>query len=486
MTLFKILLLFLHKITDAINKKAGKCNYTLIYTFNLIIYRLLGKRLRKKRVMKYALIFTAERNNTRIIKSCLGEHFQIKNADDKESCLSFFSQKKYDYLFIDLAFLHEDKVSTDYKNALKSFWVIFPDTDIIILTPQNMIRSAVEAVKAGASDYLTLPLNRDDIRYVIERIDEKIKLLSELHYLRDIFFQKEGQYLLRTKSPLMQEILSNVRSVSSTDSTVLLSGETGTGKGVIARLIHQYSNRKENQFISVHCGAIPDTLLESELFGHEKGAFTGAIRRKLGKFEIATGGTIFLDEIGSISAAMQIKLLQVLQEKTFYRVGGESEIKCDVRIIAATNSNLKELSDQGRFRPDLFYRLNVFQLEMPPLRERIEDIPLLVEQILKKLNRSSVKNIKDIHPEVMQAFRQYHWPGNIRELENLIERAYILENLSILTPKSFPIRLFKEKMKKYIQPVDTTHTLRELRNLEIECVEREYLNELLIYHKGNH
>jgi len=434
--------------------------------------------------MKYALIFTTERDNTRIIKSCLGEHFQTKNASDKESCLSLFSQKKYDYLFIDLTFLHEDKVAPDYKDALKSFWVIFPDSDIIVLTPQNMVRNAVEAVKAGASDYLTLPLNRDDIRYVIDRIDEKNKILSELYYLRDIFFQKEGQYLLRTKSPLMQEILANVRSVSSTDSTVLISGETGTGKGVIARLIHQYSNRKDNQFISVHCGAIPDTLLESELFGHEKGAFTGAIRRKLGKFEIATGGTIFLDEIGSISTAMQIKLLQVLQEKTFYRVGGESEIKCDVRIIAATNSNLKELSEQGMFRPDLFYRLNVFQLEMPPLRERIEDIPLLVEQILKKLNRNSVKNIKDIHPEVMKAFREYHWPGNIRELENLIERAHILENLSILTSKSFPIRLFKEKMKKYIQPVDTTRTLRELRNHETERIEREYLNELLIYHKG--
>jgi DNA-binding NtrC family response regulator len=434
--------------------------------------------------MKNSLILTKQAENARSIQACFDQNHHIKIAADKKSCFVLYAQKKYDYLFIDLSFLKTMGDHTDYKRELKNFWQIYPDTDIIVLTKSQAIRDAVEAVKAGASDYLTLPLNKDDITHVINRIEDRIKLLSELNYLRDAFWSNEGQYLLRTNSPAVRELLANLRSVARTESTVLILGETGTGKGVLARFIHQYSNRNFNQFISVHCGAIPDTLLESELFGHEKGAFTGAVRKKLGKFEIAHGGTIFLDEIGTISAAMQIKLLQVLQDKTFYRVGGESEIKSDVRILTATNANLAELKDQGLFRPDLYYRLNVFQLEVPPLRDRLEDLALLVEHILKKLNRVHTKSIHDVHPEVMRALMEYKWPGNIRELENLLERAYILENSSILTPRSFPIKLFKEKLKKYIQPVDTSRTLMEVRQQEIERIEREYLEELLIRYKG--
>ncbi|MCB0732110.1 MAG: sigma-54-dependent Fis family transcriptional regulator, partial [Ignavibacteriae bacterium] len=312
----------------------------------------------------------------------------------------------------------------------------------------------------------------------------KNKILSELNYLRSKVIETDLPTQLNTKSSLMKEVYSNVRSVAATDSTVLLTGETGTGKGLLAKLIHQESKRRDSQFINIHCGAIPDTLLESELFGHEKGAFTGAIRRKLGKFEIADKGTIFLDEIGTISVPMQIKLLQVLQEKMFYRVGGEESIKTNVRIIAATNADLAELSREDKFRLDLYYRLNVFQIELPPLRKRLEDLPFIIEQILTKLNKFLGKEIVDIHDEVMQAFFEYDWPGNIRELENLLERAYILENTSILTPKSFPLKLFKEKYNGLVNVIDTSKSLNEIRQEEIKKIEKKYLTQILKENSG--
>jgi transcriptional regulator with GAF, ATPase, and Fis domain len=282
----------------------------------------------------------------------------------------------------------------------------------------------------------------------------------------------------------MREVLEKVRAVAPTKSTVLLTGETGTGKGVVAKLIHSHSHRREKHFISTHCGAIPDTLLESELFGHEKGAFTGAIRRKLGKFELAHGGTIFLDEIGNITPSAQIKLLQVLQEKSFQRVGGEATIEVDVRIITATNTDLKKLSDQDSFRRDLYYRLSVFPIEIPPLRDRREDIPLISRSILGRLNKFHLKDIQDIHPQVLEAFDRYQWPGNIRELENLIERAYILETSSVLTPEGFPSELFTGRDAQAQLLPDTALTLAEARRRGIETIERQYLRGLLSVNEG--
>jgi transcriptional regulator with GAF, ATPase, and Fis domain len=261
-------------------------------------------------------------------------------------------------------------------------------------------------------------------------------------------------------------------------------GETGTGKSVLAQLIHRHSNRKDAQFISVHCGALPDTLIESEMFGHEKGAFTGAIRRKLGKFEFASGGTIFLDEIGTTTPAAQIKLLQVLQDGTYQRVGGEETLKTDVRVIAATNADLKNMCDDGNFRKDLYYRLNVFPIEIPPLRKRTEDIPLFIDSFLSKLNQFSSKEIHGVHPLVLEAFAKYPWPGNIRELENLVERAYILETSSVLTPESFPNDLFEKETTSVIIPSSRQLTLAEVRQRSIEEIERNYLKEVLIRNKG--
>jgi DNA-binding NtrC family response regulator len=282
----------------------------------------------------------------------------------------------------------------------------------------------------------------------------------------------------------MKAVFDNIKSVAPTRSTVLFIGETGTGKGVMARLVHRLSNRKDEQFISVHCGAIPDTLLESELFGHEKGAFTGAVRRKLGKFEIARGGTIFLDEIATITPSAQIKLLQVLQDGTFQRVGCDDATKSNVRVISATNTDLKKMCDEGQFRRDLYYRLNVFPIELLPLRERIDDIPFFAEAFLKKLNKFLQKEIHTIHPRVMEAFRAYGWPGNIREFENLMERAYILETSSVLTPEGFPAELFEPESRSPTLSVDAGLNLSEVRQTAVDYIERKYLKEQLVNNKG--
>jgi DNA-binding NtrC family response regulator len=282
----------------------------------------------------------------------------------------------------------------------------------------------------------------------------------------------------------MKNLFGNIRSVSPTKSTVLLMGETGTGKSMLAKLIHQHSNRKDAQFISVHCGAIPDTLLESELFGHEKGAFTGAVRRKLGKFEIAKGGTIFLDEIGTITPSAQIKLLQILQDGRFQRVGGEETLEANALVITASNADLKNMCDKGEFRKDLYYRLNVFPIKVPSLKERIDDIPFLCEVILKKLNQFSPKEIRGIYPQVIEAFKRYDWPGNIRELENLMERAYILETSSILTPESFPNELFELESIPINMLTSDSLTLAQARQNGIEEIERNYVKDVLARNRG--
>lgn len=307
---------------------------------------------------------------------------------------------------------------------------------------------------------------------------------AELSYIKDRFWHARANEIIVTHSPKMKAVYEKVKAVANTSSTVLLTGETGVGKSMIAKLIHEHSMRKHEPLVSVHCGAIPDTLIESELFGHEKGSFTGAIRRKLGRFEIAKDGTLFLDEIGTVSPAAQIKLLQVLQESIFQRVGGESDIKVDVRVIAATNDNLKDLVDQKTFRADLFYRLNVFPIEIPPLRERIEDIPHICRNLLRKLNTQYGKNIENLSDQAEQALVQYPWPGNIRELENVIERAYIIECSSLLQPESLPSEFFTPTSKSAIIPMDTQLSLAEVRNRAIEDVERQYLKEILTKFQG--
>jgi DNA-binding NtrC family response regulator len=437
--------------------------------------------------MKSILIASDNPLGCEAIREYFSPDHKVEVVSDKDFCLVEFRKKRHEFTFIDVELLREIGYrggQYDYKAGLETFRQTFPNAEIIVLSSQEMIREAVNAVKAGVNDYLTFPINRDELRHVIEGLHESIRLHSELNYLRDSFWEKESLEAIDTISPVVKGAFDKIISVAPTKSTVLLTGETGTGKGLVAKFIHLNSQRKNAQFISVHCGAIPDTLLESELFGHEKGAFTGADRRKLGKFETAHGGTIFLDEVGTITPSAQIKLLQVLQDRTFQRVGGEIDLEADVRIIAATNADLKKLCNDSLFRNDLYYRLSVFPIEIPPLRERREDIPLLVKFFLKKMNKFYSKGIDEIHPNVLQAFEHYSWPGNIRELENLIERAYILETSSVLRPESFPRELFASDLTRTQTPLDISLTLAEVRRRSTENIERQYLGELLALTKG--
>lgn len=434
--------------------------------------------------MKSILVACEDQAVFRTIADSLRPRYQTEWIEQKDDYLRTLKKRRYDLLFVDVAFLTDTESLQDYKSCLQRIWHFYPTLAIIVMAPQTQIRHAMMLVKAGANNYLTYPLDSQEIKLVTDTTQESIIVKSERDYLRDQLLQVDILKLMRTESPLMKDVYAKISSVALTKSTILITGETGTGKGVIASIIHMLSNRKGNQFISVHCGAIPETLLESELFGHEKGSFTGAIRRKLGKFEIAKGGTIFLDEVGTITPAAQIKLLHVLQDGLFQRVGGEETIEADVRVIAATNVDLKHLSDEGLFRKDLFYRLNVFPIEIPPLRERLEDIPFLMEIFLNKMNQFNLKNISNVHPRVMEAFRQYPWPGNIRELENLIERAYILESSNTLNPQNFPAELFESGDLLQVPSADDSMTLDEYRRSAMNNIETTYLRRVLSRNKG--
>ena len=370
--------------------------------------------------MKSILVVGKEDHAYRLILSAFKSNGTVKKTEEKDLALDLLQKKRFDIIFIDLVTLNDNDGGEDYRQAMMPFWQSYPSVEIIVMTPKENIRKAVKAVKAGASDYLTYPLNAEELKLVSENIQKTRILESELDYLRDQSRQLDSCEFVRSNSPAMNRVFKQIDSVAPTKSTVLLTGETGTGKSILAQLIHHQSNRKNKQFISVHCGAIQDTLMESEMFGHEKGAFTSAVRRKMGKFQLASGGTIFLDEIGTITPAAQIKLLQVLQDGTYQRVGGEETLKADARVITATNADLKDMCRAGTFRNDLFYRLNVFPIDVPPLRERLEDIPLFIDAFLKKLNQFSLKTIHGVHPQVIESLKNYSWPGNIREL-NLSE-----------------------------------------------------------------
>ena len=433
--------------------------------------------------MRTILIVSDTLESINDIRSAFSSEYLIDRVFDKNSALKTLGKKRYDFLFIDLNILLESTQNSGFSEALHPFKSLYPSIEIVVVSSQDMIRQAVKFVKAGACDYLTHPISPDEVKLVIETVEISVIKQSELDYLRDQYWELDSIKVVQTKNPVMQEVFKKIQLVAPTKTTVLFSGETGTGKGVLSKLVHQHSNRPNAQFISVHCGAIPDTLLESELFGHEKGSFTGAVRKKLGKFEIAKGGTIFLDEVGTITPSAQIKLLQVLQDSTFSRVGGEETIKTNARVIAATNSDLKEMCDAGKFRKDLYYRLQVFPIDIPPLRERIEDLPFLIEVFLDRLNKEFQKDIHSVHPQVIEALAAYEWPGNIRELENLMERAYILENSSILTPESFPVELFTTD-DPAILSVNFKIPLAEARNRAIDDFERQYIKELISRNKG--
>jgi DNA-binding NtrC family response regulator len=434
--------------------------------------------------MKSALLISIRSSDGVKIRSAFKGKLRLKTVPDAAAALSALDQARYDLIFADIDPLMEHAQYSSVEGVLQDFKRKASTSEVVVMTLPEDIHQAVKWVKAGAFDMITYPLTQEQVRLAVDTIASSHLRQSELDYLRTQFWRSDAADVVRTKSDAMAEVFKKIQSVAPTKTTVLLAGETGTGKTVLAKLIHQHSNRQDAQFISVHCGAIPDTLIESELFGHEKGAFTGAVRKKMGKFELADGGTIFLDEIGTLTPSAQIKLLQVLQDGTYSRIGSEETAHTNARVLAATNEDLKTLCDQGGYRKDLYYRLNVFPIQIPPLRERIEDLPDLMEQFLVHLNREFQKRITGVHPEVINGLSSYDWPGNVRELENLVERAYILENSSILTPESFPLELFEDHGSSAVLPVDSHMALADARKQAIENFERQYLKTLLARNKG--
>ncbi len=313
-----------------------------------------------------------------------------------------------------------------------------PEMPVIMITAYGNLKQAVEALKAGAIDYILKPFDVEELKIIIAKELEKRRLKEENILLKRNLRDKYSFENMIGKSKAMQEVYSLIEKTSGTDSTVLVSGESGTGKEMAARALHLLSRRADTPFVSINCAALPESLLESELFGHVRGAFTGAVAEKKGMFEVAQRGTLFLDEVGETSPWTQVKLLRALQERKVRRVGGTDEIPVDVRIIAATNQDLKKRIEEGKFREDLYYRLNVIAFEMPPLRKRTEDIPLLVNHFMQKYCQSMSKKMKRLAPDVIGYFELYPWPGNVRELENVIERVVAIEDRETITAASLP------------------------------------------------
>jgi two-component system response regulator PilR (NtrC family) len=323
-----------------------------------------------------------------------------------------------------------------------------PEIAVVMITAYGNVKQAVEALKAGAFDYVVKPFDVEELKIIVANAMEKKRLQEENILLKKELKEKVSFETVIGKSKKIKQIYSMIEKIAGTDSTILITGESGTGKELAARAIHSYSPRKESQFVSINCGALPENLLESELFGHVEGAFTGAVADKKGMFEVAQRGTLFMDEVGEMAPWTQVKLLRTLQDKKIRRVGGTKEISVDTRIIAATNQDLKKKIEEGKFREDLFYRLNVISFEMPPLRERKEDLPLFVSHFLKKYSMEIGKSMKRIAPDVMKIFESYPWPGNIRELENVIERIVAIEDRETIAKESLPDELLSAQKKE--------------------------------------
>jgi len=368
------------------------------------------------------LVVDDERGQREILRTILeGEGYDVLTANNEREALKALQEEVFDAILTDLKMPGGDGI-----HLLACILREIPASSVVIMTAHGTIDSAVEAMKLGAFDYLTKPLERDELLVVMEKAVEKTSLLNENTRLKEQLDERFRVENIVGSDGKMQDILKMIKRVSGSRSTVLVYGESGTGKELVAKAIHQNSPRRDKPFIAINCAAIPVNLLESELFGYEKGSFTGANSRKTGLFESANGGTLLLDEVGDMDMSLQTKLLRVLQEKEIRRVGGKESIKVDVRIIAATNRNLEDEIRNGKFREDLYYRLNVIALRMPALRERIGDIPELISYFIKKHSKAMNKKITGISNDALNHFLNYHWPGNVRQLESVIERAVIM------------------------------------------------------------
>jgi DNA-binding NtrC family response regulator len=378
-----------------------------------------------------------------IVKDILEDQgYEVITSGSGQEALEQIKTSPVDVILTDLRMPGMDGV--ELLEHIKEFE---PEIVVVVITAYGSVESAVDAMKKGAYHYLSKPLGKEELTLVVQRALRAKQLSDENRSLRQELQERYEFHNIIGRSRNMQEVFRMIEKVAPSDSTVIIYGESGTGKELVARALHCYSKRKDKKFLAVNCAAIPDTLLESEMFGYEKGAFTGANTQKKGLFEEAHNGTLFLDEIGDLNTVLQAKLLRVLQEGEFQRVGGTKTIQVDVRLLAATNKNLEEEVKEGRFRQDLYYRLNVVPIFLPPLRERKEDIPSLVDHFLKKYQGKHGKSVKRVTSEVMKRFLDYRWDGNVRELESVIERSVILAEQDVIGIEALP-----EKLRKPLAP----------------------------------
>ncbi|MDP3937658.1 MAG: sigma-54 dependent transcriptional regulator [Deltaproteobacteria bacterium] len=359
--------------------------------------------------------------------------YDVETVEDPNEAILRVDSENYDLVITDVLMPRMDGVE-----LLRKIKEISPETTVLMMTAYAATETAVQAMKEGAYDYITKPFKVDEIQLIIEKALEKKRLFQENVILKQELKIRYNFGNLIGSSAEMLKVYDLIQRVTETKANILITGESGTGKELVAKAIHHNSARRDRPFVTVNCGAIPENLLESELFGHVKGSFTGAVSNKMGLFELADRGTIFLDEVGELTLTLQVKLLRVIQEKTFKRVGGTEEQHVDVRVITATNRDLEEEVSRARFREDLYYRLNVIQIKLPPLRRRIEDIPVLAQHFVEKYSLELGKEVVKISKEAMDVLIRYHYPGNVRELENIIERSVALETSSIILPETLP------------------------------------------------
>ena len=385
------------------------------------------------------------------------EGYEVGTAESANEALTRLADHPWDAALVDIK-MH----GTDGIELQRRMHELDPGLMVIIMTGYASVESAVTALKNGAYDYVTKPLDPDELAHLVKNAMAHKRTEKENVLLRETVAEVARPEEMVGQSAAMKKVFDAIETVGPTDATVLITGESGTGKELVARAIHQASPRRFHPLVVIHCGALTETLLESELFGHEKGAFTGAQYRKKGKFEIAEGGTVFLDEIGDISLKTQTDLLRVLQEHEIVRVGSTQSIKVDFRCIAATNKELEKLIDEGKFRPDLFYRLNVFHIEIPPLRDRSEDIPLLVNHFVRKFSLQMNKKINRVAPEAMNLLQQQPWPGNVRELENAVERAMVVAQEPEIQAQDFVFKPAANGAPKTLEDMEKAHILRTL------------------------
>jgi len=446
--------------------------------------------------MDTILIVDDEKNYLVVLEALLRpEGYEIITADNAVDALHLVRESDLDLIITDMKM-----PGMSGMELLEECKKLIPELPLIMMTAYGTIELAVEAIKKQAFDYITKPFKNEELKLTVIKALESYRLTKENRLLREALSERYNYGNIIGKSKSMLKIYDLINKVARSKASVLITGSSGTGKELIAKAVHYNSPRKDQPFISINCGALTETLLETELFGHEKGAFTGAIAMKRGRFELADRGTLFLDEVGEMPQALQVKLLRVLQEMEFERVGGTRTFRVDVRILAASNRNIKEDVTNGLFREDLFYRLNVMNLELPPLRERIDDIPLLVKHFIEKYRTENNKNRIELSPEAWKALYNYSWPGNVRELENVIERALVLNSGGAIMLDDLPEELTAEEaefdVERFIppnMPLSTTlekieeslirKALARCNNVQAHAAKRLGITKSLIQHK---